>query len=58
MLVLVPLVGVFGAKWGATGGAAAVLVSSVAFCLYWTFLFLRIRREPAPAGASLEAALP
>jgi len=58
MLVLVPLVGVLGAKWGATGAAAAVLVSSVAFCLYWTFLFLRIRREPAPAGASLEAALP
>ena len=58
LLVLVPLVGVFGAKWGATGAAAAVLVSSVAFCLYWTFLFLRIRREPAPVGASLEAALP
>ncbi len=58
MLVLVPLAGVFGAKWGATGAAAAVLVSSVAFCVYWTFLFLRIRREPRPAGASLEAALP
>lgn len=58
MLVLVPLAGVFGAKWGATGAAAAVLVSSVVFCVYWTFLFLRIRREPRPAGASLEAALP
>jgi O-antigen/teichoic acid export membrane protein len=58
MLVLVPLAGVFGAEWGATGAAAAVLVSSVAFCAYWTFLFLRIRREPRPAGASLEAALP
>jgi O-antigen/teichoic acid export membrane protein len=58
MLVLVPLVAVFGQKWGATGAAAAVLVSSVVFCVYWTFLFLRIRREPAPAGASLEAALP
>ena len=58
MLVLVPLAGVFGAEWGATGAAAAVLVSSVAFCVYWTFLFLRIRREPSPAGASLEAALP
>src|SRR5437588_4090669 len=58
MLVLVPLVGVLGARWGATGAATAVLVSSVAFCLYWTFLFLRIRRESAPAGASLEAALP
>jgi O-antigen/teichoic acid export membrane protein len=58
MLVLVPLVAIFGEKWGATGAAAAVLVSSVVFCVYWTFLFLRIRREPAPAGASLEAALP
>jgi O-antigen/teichoic acid export membrane protein len=58
MLILVPLVAVFGEKWGATGAAAAVLVSSVAFCIYWTFLFLRIRREPASAGASLEAALP
>jgi O-antigen/teichoic acid export membrane protein len=58
MLVLLPLVGVLGSKWGATGAAAAVLVSSVVFCVYWTFLFLRIRREPRPAGASLEAALP
>jgi O-antigen/teichoic acid export membrane protein len=58
MLVLVPLVGVLGSRWGATGAAAAVLVSSVVFCVYWTFLFLRIRREPRPAGASLEAALP
>jgi O-antigen/teichoic acid export membrane protein len=57
MLVLVPLAGVFGAEWGATGAAAAVLVSSIAFCVYWTFLFLRIRREPAPTGAPLEAAL-
>jgi O-antigen/teichoic acid export membrane protein len=61
MLVLVPLVGVLGAKWGATGAAGAVLVSSVVFCLAWTFLFLRIQREPAPAssaGPPLEAAVP
>ncbi|MFL5919008.1 MAG: lipopolysaccharide biosynthesis protein [Gaiellaceae bacterium] len=58
MLVLIPLVGIFGAEWGATGAAAAVLASSVVFCVYWTFLFLRIRREPAAPGASLEAALP
>jgi O-antigen/teichoic acid export membrane protein len=58
MLVLIPLVAVFGSKWGATGAAAAVLVSSVVFCIYWTFLFLRIRREPAGVGAPLEAALP
>jgi O-antigen/teichoic acid export membrane protein len=58
MVVLVPLVAVFGTRWGATGAAAAVLASSVAFCVYWSFLFVRIRREPAPAAASLEAALP
>jgi O-antigen/teichoic acid export membrane protein len=58
LLVLIPLVAVLGAEWGATGAAIAVLASSVAFCLYWTFLFLRIRREPAPAGATFEAALP
>ncbi len=61
MLVLVPLVGVLGAKWGATGAAWAVLAASIAFCLAWTFLFLRIRREPAPApsaGPPLEAAVP
>ena len=57
MLVLVPLAGVFGAEWGATGAAAAVLVSSIAFCVYWTFLFLRIRREPTSTVTPLEAAL-
>ena len=46
--VLVPLTGVLGAEWGATGAAGAVIASSVAFCLYWTVLYVRIRREPAP----------
>jgi O-antigen/teichoic acid export membrane protein len=61
MLVLVPLVGVFGAEWGATGAAGAVLISSAAFCLAWTVLFIRIQREPgsaAAAGTPLEAAVP
>jgi O-antigen/teichoic acid export membrane protein len=58
MLVLIPLVAVLGTEWGATGAAAAVLVSSVVFCAYWTFLFLRIRREPAARNAPLEAVLP
>jgi O-antigen/teichoic acid export membrane protein len=60
-LVLVPLAGVLGATWGATGAAGAVLASSVAFCAYWTLLFVRIRREPAsatPAGPPLEAVAP
>jgi len=45
-LVLVPLVVVLGAEWGATGAAAAVLASTAVFCAYWTLLFLRVRREP------------
>jgi O-antigen/teichoic acid export membrane protein len=55
-LVLIPLAGVLGAEWGATGAATAVLVSSIVFCLAWTVLFFRISIErPAPP---LEAAVP
>jgi O-antigen/teichoic acid export membrane protein len=49
-LVLIPLVVVLGAVWGATGAAGAVLASTVAFIVFWTALFLRIRREPASQG--------
>ena len=45
-LVLIPLVVAFGAAWGATGAAGAVLVATVVFVAFWTVLFLRIRREP------------
>jgi O-antigen/teichoic acid export membrane protein len=45
-LVLVPLVVVLGAQWGATGAAGAVLASTFVFAVFWTLLFLRIRREP------------
>jgi len=54
MLVLVPLAGVFGSAWGATGAAGAVLASSAAYCAYWAVLYLRIRREPAPAPGPAE----
>lgn len=59
-LVLVPLVIVLGGRWGATGAAAATLVSSVVFVAHWTLLFLRIRREPRPVGRgrTREAAAP
>jgi O-antigen/teichoic acid export membrane protein len=60
-IVLVPLVAVLGAEWGASGAAGAVLASSVVFCLAWTVLFLRIQREPAstaPVSPPLEAVLP
>ena len=52
LLVLIPLVAVLGSAWGATGAAVAVLASSVAFCAYWTLLFVRIKAVPP-----LEAAL-
>jgi O-antigen/teichoic acid export membrane protein len=59
LIVLIPLVALLGAEWGATGAAFAVLISSVVFCAAWTVLFLRIEREPAPAPKAtppLEAA--
>jgi O-antigen/teichoic acid export membrane protein len=49
-LVLIPLVVVLGSVWGATGAAGAVLASTVAFIVFWTALFLRIRREPGSQG--------
>jgi O-antigen/teichoic acid export membrane protein len=52
LLVLIPLVAILGREWGATGAAWAVLASSVAFCGYWTFLFLRIKALP-PLKAAL-----
>jgi O-antigen/teichoic acid export membrane protein len=49
-LVLLPLVVAFGALWGATGAAVAVLVSSVVFALAWAVLFLRISRSSLSLG--------
>jgi O-antigen/teichoic acid export membrane protein len=51
-IVLVPLVLVLGAEWGATGAAVAVLASTIVFCLHWTLLYERVRREPPAAVAS------
>jgi O-antigen/teichoic acid export membrane protein len=45
-VVLVPLVVAFGALWGATGAAGAVLAATVVFVVFWSVLFTRIRREP------------
>jgi O-antigen/teichoic acid export membrane protein len=46
--VLLPLAIAFGRLWGASGAAAAVLVSSVVFAVTWAVLYARIRREPPP----------
>jgi O-antigen/teichoic acid export membrane protein len=48
--VLLPLAIAFGWIWGASGAAAAVLVSSVVFALAWMVLYARIRREPPPSA--------
>jgi O-antigen/teichoic acid export membrane protein len=49
--VFVPLLLVFGSKWGATGGAAAMVVSTVVFCVLWVVLLIRLRNEPAAPEA-------
>lgn len=48
--VLLPLLLLFGAAWGATGAAAAMLAATVAFGLTWAVLLVRLRREPLLAG--------
>jgi O-antigen/teichoic acid export membrane protein len=53
--VLIPLVLLLGARWGANGAATAVLVSTVVFCAYWTVLFLRVSREPIAVAPPREA---
>jgi O-antigen/teichoic acid export membrane protein len=47
-LVLIPVLLVLGSRYGATGAAGAVLVSTVAFALTWVLILLRLRREPLP----------
>jgi O-antigen/teichoic acid export membrane protein len=51
-VVLVPLLVLLAAPWGATGAAAAVLASTVVFAATWVVLLGRLRREHA-ALASL-----
>jgi len=56
--VLLPLVVAFGLEWGATGAAAALLVSSVVYAVHWGILFFRIAREPRPAPRASGALAP
>ena len=42
-LVVIPLVAVLGARWGATGAAVAVLVSTAVFAAAWAIAILRLR---------------
>jgi O-antigen/teichoic acid export membrane protein len=55
-LVVLPLVVVLGAVWGAKGAAIAVLVGMVVFALNWLWIFVRIepddvQRPPSPDEA-------
>lgn len=56
-LVAIPLVGVLGATWGATGAAVAVLVSTVVFAVAWLVVLSRLRAEVARGGAGPAEAL-
>ena len=49
--VFVPVLLVFASKWGATGAAAAGLISTVVFCAIWSVLLARLRRDRVRAEA-------
>ena len=55
-LVVIPLVAVLGAEWGATGAAVAVLASTVVFAAAWIVVIVRLRAEVAAAERSGGAA--
>ena len=44
-IIVLPLVVAFGALWGATGAAGAVLAGMCVFAAVWAFVFVRIRPE-------------
>lgn len=53
-LVVLPLVIVFGAAWGATGAAGAFLVGMCVFALVWALIFARIRPDDVHRPASID----
>ena len=55
-LVVIPLVAVLGAEWGATGAAVAVLASTIVFAAAWMVVIVRLRAEVAAAERSGETA--
>jgi O-antigen/teichoic acid export membrane protein len=50
--VLLPLLILFGRRWGATGAAGAVLCATVVFAAVWTVLLLRLRAQPLPQASA------
>jgi O-antigen/teichoic acid export membrane protein len=56
-LVILPLVVLLGARWGATGAAIGVLAGTVAFALVWLVVLARIHPEDVERPADLEESL-
>jgi O-antigen/teichoic acid export membrane protein len=56
--VFVPLLLVFASRWGATGAAGAMLVSTVVFCAIWTVVILRVHGEHRAAQVARVKATP
>lgn len=46
-LIVIPLVGVLGSEWGATGAAVAVLVATLVFAAAWGIAIARLRDDVA-----------
>jgi O-antigen/teichoic acid export membrane protein len=51
--VLVPLLVVFGAAWGATGAGGAVLVSTLVFAATWGLILIWLRGQPLPRATPM-----
>jgi len=49
-LVVLPLIVVFGALWGATGAAGAVLAGMCAFAVFWLVLVARMEPDDSPVN--------
>lgn len=56
-LIVLPLVGVLGAAYGAVGAAIAVLAGTVAFAVVWLAIFLRMRADDSPPPPLAAAAV-
>ena len=51
-IVLLPLVLILGDRWGVTGAAVAILVSTLVFAAAWLVVLSRIRAEVRTAAAA------
>ena len=52
-LVVIPLVAVLGAEWGATGAAVAVLVATLVFAAAWAVAISRLRIDVSGARGAV-----